>query len=184
MGATMTLKRHGPLRGLAPRSWTGVGLDLLRQKFRDWRRSEEGVSAVEFALIAPVLGAALIAAVDVGLALYQRMTIDHVLRAGAQAAMSDPGADQVLKVLQSTASKNFPPVGAEPSALTFDPPPVRYCACPENANVDPAAAPLCSTTCANSAPTFIYYRMAAQKTYDSMFIPEFPLSSTMQVQIR
>jgi pilus assembly protein CpaE len=184
MSKEMFLKRCGVWRRCAKRTPFGLGLRQFRAKLTCCGRSEEGVSAVEFALIAPVLVAALVAAVDVGLSLYERMTIDHVLRAGAQAAISDPGTDQVLKVLQTTAAKNFPPVEGEPSALSFDPEPVRYCACPENPDVDPASAPACSATCAASAPTYIYYRMTARKTYDSMFIPEFALSSMVQVQIR
>ncbi len=38
---------------------------------------EDGVLAVEFALFAPVLFFALAAAVDVGRAEYERMTIEH-----------------------------------------------------------------------------------------------------------
>jgi pilus assembly protein CpaE len=56
----------------------------LRKKVRDLKRSEAGVSAIEFALVAPVLALGLVAMADIGLALYERMTIDHVLRAGAQ----------------------------------------------------------------------------------------------------
>jgi pilus assembly protein CpaE len=155
----------------------------LKQKVKDLGNSNAGVSAVEFALVAPVLALALVAMADVGLALYERMTIDHVLRAGAQAAMSDPGEKPVLNVLQSTLSQS-----PTPSNLTFDMV-KRYCACPEDADVEPASAPACGTvTCANSAPQYVYYRMAASKTYEAMSLPEvlpdFQLSSSVQVQVR
>jgi pilus assembly protein CpaE len=151
----------------------------LRQKAKELKDCQDGVSAVEFALIAPVLALALVAMADVGLALYERMTIDHVLRAGAQAAMSDPGEDQVLKMMQSTLGQ---------SDVTLEPP-RRYCACPEDADVEPASAPECATvTCTGSAAPFVYYRMEASKTYEAMSLPEvlpdFQLSSSVQVQIR
>ncbi|RWB51821.1 AAA family ATPase [Mesorhizobium sp.] len=156
--------------------------DLLGRKTRELVASEAGVSAVEFALIAPVLVFALVAMADVGLALYERMTIDHVLRAGAQAAMSDPGEAKVLNVLQSTLSQS-----ATPSGVAFDMV-KRYCACPEKADVSPDTAPPCSTTCAASAPPYTFYRMAASKTYNAMSLPDvlpsFRLSSSIQVQIR
>jgi Flp pilus assembly protein TadG len=66
-------------RTIATRSWPARRL-LSRVR----RLGEDGVSAVEFALIAPILFLSLLAMVDVGFAIHERMTIDHVLRAGAQ----------------------------------------------------------------------------------------------------
>jgi pilus assembly protein CpaE len=152
----------------------------LHRKWIGFRQAEDGVSAVEFALIAPVFAIALVAMVDVGLALYERMAIDHVLRSGAQAAMSDPDPDHVLKVMQSTISGSF---ADNPSGISLDMP-KRYCACPENPAVDPDSAPDCTVTCADSALPYVYYRMAASKTYRGIFIPGIPLASTVQVQIR
>lgn len=154
-------------------SWT-------RRKAAELRQSERGVSAIEFALVAPVFAIALVLMVDVGLALYERMAIDHVLRSGAQAAMADPGAADVLKIMQSTESANVDPGRA---AVTLDPP-ARFCACPENAGVDPGSAPACTAVCTSSAPPYVYYRMSASATYDGLLLPEIPLSSSVQVQVR
>ncbi|MCT7374358.1 AAA family ATPase [Chelativorans salis] len=155
---------------------------LLKPKARELVECEAGVSAVEFALVAPILALALVAMADMGLALYERMTIDHVLRAGAQAAMSDPGETQVLKVMQSTLDQS-----ASPSGVAFDIV-KRYCACPENADVPPETAPDCTTTCQDSAPPYVFYRMEASKMYEAMSVPEvlpdFKLSSSVQVQVR
>ncbi len=155
----------------------------LRRKASELKKSETGVSAVEFALFAPVLALGLVAMADVALALHERMTIDHVLRAGAQAAMADPGATQVDKVLQSTLSQS-----AVPANVTLAPV-KRYCACPENADVKPEAAPQCETTpCANAAQQLVFYRLEAAKNYQPMSLPEvlspFQLNSSMQVQVR
>lgn len=152
----------------------------FRRKAADLRHSEAGVSAVEFALVAPVFAIALVLMVDVGLAFYQRMGIDHVLRSGAQAAMADPGVGEVLKVLQSTQGLNPEPGQASVAFAQ----PARFCACPESADVDPAAAPACTVSCAGGAAPYVYYRMSASATYDGMLIPEIPLGSSLQVQVR
>jgi len=170
------------LRGMFKlRRWQD-SIPLMKGKAEEMAKSESGVSAVEFALIAPVLAFSLVVMADIGLALNERMTIDHMLRAGAQAAMSDPGEAQVQKVLQSMVSQP----GA-PADVTFDLV-KRYCACPENADVPPATAPACSTTCSGSAAPFIFYRLQASKLYDAMSLPEiladFRLSSSVQVQVR
>jgi pilus assembly protein CpaE len=155
----------------------------LRQRFRQLKTSEAGVSAVEFALIAPVMAFGLVATADVALALHQRMTIDHVLRAGAQAAMTDPGEAQVLKVVQSTLAEDAAPEAGVQTSVK------RYCACPEEADVAPADAPACAATgCGSYAPQYVFYRLQASKTYQAMSLPEFlpdlALGSSLQVQVR
>lgn len=162
-----------------------------RSLLRAWFRGDDGVSAVEFALFAPILFFALLATADLGLALYQRMTIDHVLRAAAQGAMADRGEASVLQVLESTATKNFT-LASETStagdgtlALSAE----RYFACPE----DPGTAVASSTICSGNASPYIYYRLSGSKSYDGLFLPisvgqfslgSFRLTSSAQVQIR
>lgn len=155
----------------------------LTQQLVGLKKSETGVSAVEFALIAPIFAIGLVATADIALALHQRMAMDHVLRAGAQTAMSDPGKEQVLKVLQSTLD------GSADARKVVLGPVERYCACPEEADVAPAAAPACGTTaCANMAPQYVYYHLQAHEDYQPMslpaILPALRLSSSMQVQVR
>ena len=152
----MIFKLHTRLSGL-----------LRRRRF-----GEDGVSAVEFALITPVLFIALLSMVDVGFAIYERMTIDYVLRAGAQAAMNDPADGEVLAVLNDTAAKNFAAGGVP--AFTVEHP---ICECPENANV------ACSATCAGEAATSIFYRLEGTKTYEGIFM-SIDLGPSMRVQVR
>lgn len=162
-----------------------------RRLLGSWWRGDDGVSAVEFALFAPILFFGLVATADLGLALYQRMTIDHVLRAGAQSAMVDPGKASVRNVLASTAAKNFTvssqcgDAGADALDLCVN----RYFACPENPDVEVAS----STFCAGSLAPNIYYRLTATKSYEGLFLPisigrfslgALTLASSAQVQIR
>lgn len=156
-------------------------IDVIKSRAGQCCTSEDGVSAVEFALVAPILFFALVAAVDVGLAEYERMTIDHIVRAGAQTAMVDPGQPQVLNVVESTAAKHFT-VSTESSisaaALKVDV--ARFCACPDSTSV----AVDCSTICTNSAAPFIYYRLSGTKLHNGMIMPAMTLSGSVQVQIR
>ncbi|MDZ5696203.1 AAA family ATPase [Chelativorans sp. M5D2P16] len=170
------------LLGIFRRQRKQDGLSLRKGKAAELAASESGVSAVEFALVAPVLAFSLVAMADLGLALHERMAIDYALRAGAQAAMSDPGEAEVYKVMQSALGQ----AGA-PAAVSFDLV-RRYCACPEDADISPADAPACTVSCAGSASPFVFYRLEASKTYDAMSLPEiladFRLSSSAQVQVQ
>lgn len=170
------------LLGRLRRRQSGDRSAAVARKASALAECEAGVSAVEFALVAPVLAIALVAMADIGLALNERMTIDHVLRAGAQAAISDPGEAQLLKVLETTRDES-----AAASDLTFDMV-QRYCACPENADVPPESAPDCATTCADSAPPYVFYRVEASKAFQPMSVPEvlpdLQLRSSVQVQVR
>lgn len=145
-------------------------------------RCKRGVSATEFALFAPVLGFVLLASIDLGLAVSERMALDHALRSGAQSAITDPGEATVLEVMSTTARTNFALAGdasqdgREPLTLTV----VRYCACPEEVGF----AVTCSAVCAGSEPTFVYYRMAATKTYAGWIAPVIEFDRAVQVQIR
>lgn len=144
--------------------------------------NENGLSAVEFALLAPPLLLGLLATADLGLAQSQRMSMDHVLRAGAQSAISDPGTESVLKVTTSTAAPEFSlaadPEAPEPGNLSLTV--SRLAACPEQ--IDTAVAT--STTCVGGQPTVIYYALSARMEYTGMILPAMQLESALQVRVR
>lgn len=137
-------------------------------------REEHGVSAVEFALLAPILFFAAAATLDLGLALYERMTMDRLLRGGAQAAMSDPGANAVRAVVEASAEADFAP-GAE-FTLTVD----RYCACP----IDTSLAVVCTNICGDGSAAGIFYRLEADREYPGMVLPAMSLEAEAKVRIR
>jgi pilus assembly protein CpaE len=147
---------------------------------------EDGTSAVEFSLFLPLILFGCLTMGDIALAVHQRMTLDHVVRAGGQVAMTDPGEDRVLSALKSAASKNFA-VGSSSDDVdrdvVSDPVTVevaRYCSCPSNRS----ASVSCSDPCSETTPPFVFYRMSAAKSYDGIFIPAFSLGSDLNVQIR
>ena len=162
--------------------------NILIPGIRAWRRlqrAEDGVSAIEFALFAPILVFLVLATVDLGRALTERISMGHVIRSGAQVAMRDPGAEEVQTVLETTADRNFAVASSdadntfvmgEPISLSVE----RFCACPDA--VDTAVA--CSTICPGETPTFIYYRMSAEKDFSGILARNIPLGSSAQVQVR
>jgi pilus assembly protein CpaE len=147
------------------------------RRLRRFRFGDDGVSAVEFALFAPMLLISLLAMVDIGFAIYERMTIDHVLRAGAQEAMSNQGKSRVLAVLNATAAKSFPPADMPVFKVNhlYDP----RCECPNSHGVPVA----CATTCPGPSATSIFYDLEGEKTYKGIFI-SIDLASSVEVQVR
>lgn len=142
-----------------------------------WLHCRAGTSAVEFSLFAPMLAASLVLAADLGLVLGERMTVDHVLRAGAQSALLDPGTATVDSVMQGTGEANFTiGDGGDALALSSD----RFCACPDSTSVEV----VCSTICPGTLPPFTYYRMSAQTSYTGWILGPLALARTIQVQVR
>lgn len=149
------------------------------------RASQSGSSTVEFAILAPVLCFALLAAVDLGTALSERISMSHIVRSGAQVAMDDPGEEKVELVLNRTAAQNFDfeqPAGTtidmnvHPITLAAD----RFCACPDEADT----AVSCSTICTGTVPTYIFYKMSAAKNFAGVLVRGLPLEASAQVQVR
>lgn len=141
----------------------------FKQTVRRLARDESGVSAIEFGLVAPLIFFSMLAVVDVGFALRERMSLDHVLRSGAQAAMRDRGEAAVLATLTDS--------GPRPG-VTFDPPPDRYCVCPTTGVVDPN----CTLTCPVQPQKF--YLLSASQTYDGIFLPAFNFAPSLLVEVQ
>jgi len=157
---------------------------LLRRCRRPLLPDEDGASAVEFALLAPILVLACIATIDVGLAISQRMHIDQSLRAGAAAAMLDPDgltADDVRDYVEGSASGSFtiaPEAGAgeidtssdTDLSVTVE----KLIACPESVSAKVRYGSVLS--CADDADPYVYFRLTGETRYDPMLLwDQFPL---------
>ena len=108
------------------------------------RRSREGVAAVEFAIIAPVLIILLAAAANVGFAVDHTIQLANAARAGAQYATVKP--DDLA--------------GAQAAALAVLPGstamlPVLSCTCPLAGQATSATVVGCGTTCAGGMARYI-----------------------------
>jgi pilus assembly protein CpaE len=160
-------------------------LFAMRLRWPTWTKhligDERGVSAIEFAFLAPVLAFACLAAIDCGLAVREKMTVDSTVRAASEGALADLGEAEVHSLLDSLASEHFTIGASDMNAQTPLTTSVeRFCACPENASstVD------CDTAaCAGSADPYLYYRLSAAKQHQTILLPYIPLQSSILVQV-
>jgi Flp pilus assembly protein TadG len=140
---------------------------------------EEGAAAIEFAIVAPLFVVALLGGIDLGLAEYDHMQLDHVVRGAAQVAQADPGVTIVGAAAQRLSEAYFPST----SLPTVD---VRlFCACPEAMDT---ALGSCDTTCVaangNVNAPYIFYTVSGRRAVKLMFLSSFTLQSSAKVQIR
>lgn len=145
-------------------------------------RKDDGVAATELALLAPLLIFSVLAATDLGLAITERMTLGHILRAGAQSATEDVGVTKISQSLRTTAAKNMTvaATGAAGTDTTVALTVRRMCACAAQPSVELA----CSATCAQKAPTQIYYILSGSKTYSGLLLPRISQTKSLKVQVR
>ena len=146
-----------------------------------FRRDDKGVAAVEFGLIAPILFFGLLSAVDIGMAVNERMEVNHVLRAGAEAAINSSDEDVVLAIMAATASQNMTAnIDGNGAAGDLNLTVNQFCACPDATEV----AVACATACPGDVPTYVYYQIDGTKDYTGMFIPNISFAPSLRVQIR
>lgn len=140
-------------------------------------RSAAGVSAVEFAIVAPFLVMGTFTMVDVGTAVYEKMMINQVLRAGAQPAFAGADETEVRAVIEQSAGDNFAVADGDPGGDELVVDVTSYCACPGDAVVGVG----CGAVCDSGQPAFRFYRLTAAKTFQGIMLPEFALSGTLEV---
>lgn len=145
---------------------------------RFWRR-EDGVAAIEFALIAPIVLILFVGMVNVGFRLYEESRLNQATRETAEAAMFTRNLTSLQAVLDNQLASLGRSVGGEPFTGTV----TLACEC-----VDPAQPTQCAGTCAGSSlPSAISVRIEASLLYRPLFPllgRTVTLQSRMQVQVR
>ena len=168
------------VRGLRPRcraAWYAAG-HLHRMLC-----CSAGVSAVEFALLAPVLVIGAFGTADAGMAVHERMMIGQALRAGAERAMAGADEARIREALAVVASDNFTvswdgdPEGDAAPAGTLVLDVETYCACPGAEFTELS----CTGTCASAGAPARFYRLSASKLFNGVILPEFAISGTVEV---
>jgi len=163
------------------------GLRRLKAACINMFRDQSGVSALEFALFAPLVLLGSLAVADLAFLAYQRMAIDQILRAGAQQAMLDkstsPAAEDVMNVLTTMAAGNFAVGSATP--VNGKPPLIleasRYCVCPDDIE---GPHKLCSNICPGPKATLAFYAISAQSRSSSILLPDVTFRPQIRVQVR
>jgi len=125
-------------------------------------------AAIEMALLAPTLVFMVIAMADYGLAIHNRMQVQHAAQAGADYAMRN-GFD-------SAAIANAVTSATGVAGITATPAPVETCGCPSGTSITPAT---CGSSCAGGFTAGTYVNVSAQATYTTIVpYPGIPSSFT------
>ncbi len=141
------------------------GLNQSRRFLRAFLKRQDGVSAIEFALIAPLLVTGLLGLADVGTMVYGRTQMHTALRSGAQYFMAggtdSAGATDVI-------TKSWPGM---PQGTTVDV--TNYCECG-------AASGTCGQLCPDQSYPDVFYRIEVKTALGTLFnVPQ-----TMSENIR
>jgi Flp pilus assembly protein TadG len=129
-------------------------LTLNLQRLRAALRDTRAVSAVEFALMAPLLIAIWIPVVDLGAWLSQKTQVQDAAQAGAQFAL--------INGWDSTGIQNAVTSATKLSSITASPAPSRSCGCATGTAVSPVA---CGSVCADGANAGLYVTVNAKSFY-------------------
>ncbi len=120
-----------------------------------FRRANRGNSAVEFALILPLLAILLVGIVDIGRYAYQRTDMFGAVRAGAQYLMAG-GSNEVTTEAIVTRSWSQAPADGTVSVDEF-------CLCG-------GEVVMCNALCADDEAPDAYTRIVVSGTYRGIFM--------------
>jgi len=126
---------------------------MMQHLIKRFCTARDGVSAVEFALVAPVLLFSLLGVVDVGRIVYQRADMETALRAGIQYFMN--GGDDMTKAEDVVNQSGSTKPGT--TSVVAD----QYCLCG-------GAAHACNTICDDDTYPVSYSRITATATLESI----------------
>jgi Flp pilus assembly protein TadG len=116
--------------------------------------SIRGASAIEFAIIAPVLIAAIISTIDIGMGLYRDLQVQNAAQAGAQyAALHGFSATDISNAVTNATSY---------SGISASPAPTQFCGCASTSGISAAN---CGSQCPGGVVAGTYVTASAQSTY-------------------
>jgi len=130
------------------------------ERFISLSRQEEGVSAIEFAILTPLLIVAILSMGLISVLINHRIKMDQILRAGAAVAISDPGGTAVTQRMREVAlSKGYSSINTTPGTVpgVLHMQSVRSCFCPEAPNGNLG----CNAICFNQRPVVVRYILEA-----------------------
>ena len=143
----------------------------LRRFFGSFSRSTDAASAVEFAILVPVLTLMVIAISDIGFAVYREIQVEDAAQAGAQWAVRN-GFDSNGISNAVTAATNSP--------ISASPAPQKFCGCATGSSVSLAT---CGAACPGGARAATYATVSAQLVYNTTLNYEVvPTTSILAAQ--
>jgi Flp pilus assembly protein TadG len=130
----------------------------VRRTIASLLRSTAGAAAVEFAVAAPVLVAALFPMIDLGVGLHMQMQVQQAADAGAQYALINGfNASSIQSAVTGSTSL---------SSLAATPAPTKTYLCQDGTTLTSSTA---GATCANGAKAGTYITVSAQASYTPIF---------------
>ena len=150
---------------------------------RALRRDRNGTSAIELALVLPLIAGMIVPLADLGMGAYTKMQVQNAAQAGADYALLNAASTFDAGTIGTAVTS-----ATSLSGLTADPAPTESCACVSGTTITDTTAPPCSTGCA-SGTEGIYVTVNAQAAYTPLFpYPTIPstvtFTGTSQVRIK
>ena len=141
-----------------------------------------GQSAVEFALILPVLALLLVVIADFGRVFFVSVAVNNAARAGAQyGSQSNTTAADSTSIEQ--AACNDYGISALATCLTVLNPTATQCTCGNPSNSDPACSRISSTYCKDASTQANYVLVNTSATFNTILTyPGVPSSVTLSGQ--
>jgi Flp pilus assembly protein TadG len=141
---------------------------MSRQLIFGFARDQRGVSAVEFALVVPVLLISLLGVTDIGNAVYKRADMESALRAGVQYFMN--GGDELAKA-EDVVNESWT---TKPDGVTILA--ERFCLCD-------AVEHACNVLCDDDTYPASYNRIRATATFPGVLM-ENSYEAEQSVRVR
>lgn len=140
---------------------------MRAHRFRRLIACRRGVSALEFALVAPFLCIGLLLMVDIGLGIVTRMELERNVRSGAQAAMTlENDADQVAAIVGMAAGNDTVSVDVG-----------IQCQCG-------AASTSCEIFCRDGSAPSVFYAIRAERPHPGPLLDAEPIVASARVKVR
>ena len=131
-------------------------------------KERDGVAAIEFGMVAPLMAAAFILTLDVSLHVINRMRMEAAVRSGIQYLMNN-GRD--LHQLENIVEQSW---SAKPGDANITA--VRYCLCSDVAHA-------CDTLCADDSAPESYFTVNVSGTLEG-FVVDSNLEASEMVRVR
>lgn len=136
-------------------------LRRLFHKISEASRDARGASAVEFALVLPVLLGMMIPTADLGFGFYAQMRVQNAAQAGAEYAIVhgwNNGANVASIEGAVTSATSL-------ASVTASPAPTQACGCASGTSITPID---CTSVCPNGATPGSYVTVSAQSAYSPL----------------
>jgi Flp pilus assembly protein TadG len=152
-------------------------ISAIRRAIRNVIVGTDGSALVELTLFAPILLMTAVFTMDLGLAIYHKMQVQHAAQAGVQYTISHGSFDSAAITSAVTNATTYAGISATPA-------PSQFCGCRSNSGVTSAT---CGATCTDGSTAGNYVRVSSQATHSTIVrYPGMPnsFSFTSQSTVR